>query len=552
MGRSTEELERAIREGTNNGEVHTLLQAAIELEQQGGEEYRVLIDKAKAAAAFLNKEYDVALGYYTSVIKTLSEREGVTQLDVAPVMSNIGNVYYYIANYPEALDHYYKALEYFEEGNQEAQVASVLLNIGMVQHAAGNYDGAMLKYNQAREKYKANGNTQGEARVVTNLGSIYGAKKQYVKALELYYYSLNIYKEFGNTEAEAMITANIIDVMLENNMLAKAKELQAWMDSVVIINPSLLIHRETNRALIQEKEQKPELAQQILKNALSVAIKNQLKDKQIYIHERLRNVAYAMNNMEDYVLHNEANKRLEEEAKGSEQQWRLLVHEKQREIVARDKEHQKYLAVLHSTLPRHIADRVAKGEMINDYIEYGALLFMDIVGFTSMSSATGVSNVVKLLDTVFTICDEVCEKNGVIKIKTIGDAYMAAAGLEKSTQDPAVALANVAIEIVKNIHGIKMPKTTGQVKQEEIKVRIGLHCGPVVAGVIGKQRLQYDVWGDTVNIASRMESSGEAGKIHITQAYGEKLQGHNFNITQRGIVDIKGKGQMQTLWLEVE
>jgi len=192
------------------------------------------------------------------------------------------------------------------------------------------------------------------------------------------------------------------------------------------------------------------------------------------------------------------------------------------------------MAVLHSTLPKHIADRVARGEVVNDQFNSVAVLFMDIVGFTTISAQMDASDVVNLLDSVFTMCDAVVNTHGLTKIKTIGDSYMAVA-FENIT-----SAGYAALELLDTI--------------ADISVRIGIHCGPVVAGVLGKERLQYDVWGDTVNVASRMESTSEPGRIHVSEAFAHAVQQIKtdgpFSIVERGTVEIKGKGMMTTYWLE--
>jgi len=144
------------------------------------------------------------------------------------------------------------------------------------------------------------------------------------------------------------------------------------------------------------------------------------------------------------------------------------------------------------------------------------------------------------LSEIFKVCDEVCKQHGLTKIKTIGDSYMAVAGVPEPLNDHATQAARAAISMVRGLKSAGKPA-----------VRVGLHCGPLVAGIVGEERLQYDVWGDTVNVASRMESTGEPGRIHVSQAFAQALSGREGDgLRERGTLVVKGKGQMKTYWLE--
>ena len=217
---------------------------------------------------------------------------------------------------------------------------------------------------------------------------------------------------------------------------------------------------------------------------------------------------------------------------------RIAMQEKEREIELERKEREKERAVLYSTLPPEIADRVIRGEDVSgDKHEHAAVLFLDVVGFTTHSSALDPQVTTRLLAEIFRRFDEICTEHNVTKIKTIGDSYMAVGFHEDAAQ--AVAATAQAM-ITSNFF---WPDGS------PVQFRIGLHIGSVVAGVIGTQRLQYDVWGDTVNTASRMESTGEPGKVQVSEAFAELVAGR-FTLSARGTIDIKGKGSMTTFWLE--
>jgi class 3 adenylate cyclase len=230
-----------------------------------------------------------------------------------------------------------------------------------------------------------------------------------------------------------------------------------------------------------------------------------------------------------------------------------------------------------------------RGEDVSgDHFENASVLFLDIVGFTTISDRIPPGHVVHLLKAIFRVCDDVCKTHGLTKIKTIGDSYLAVAGVPEQLDDHALRAARAAVDMLERLGSLELtmdPKlgdTSWTTEIGEINVRIGLHCGPLVAGIVGEERLQYDVWGDTVNVASRMESHGEPGSIHVSEAFAlaldprlrgddeeegrgddmsrtahrppltdnDSLTPDSLTLFKRGLTDVKGKGPMTTYWLE--
>jgi adenylate cyclase len=202
--------------------------------------------------------------------------------------------------------------------------------------------------------------------------------------------------------------------------------------------------------------------------------------------------------------------------------------------------------LLLNILPSPIVDRLKlSSEAIADGFAEATVLFADIVGFTELSSRLSPQQLVHRLNEIFSAFDALVEKHGLEKIKTIGDAYMVVGGLPEPRADHAIAMAQFAIDMRSELQRIN------DVLGESIDIRIGINSGPVVAGVIGTKKFIYDLWGDAVNVASRMESHGKPGEIHVSESTYEKLRSH-FHLESRGIVHIKGKGDMQTYWLRDE
>jgi class 3 adenylate cyclase len=288
-----------------------------------------------------------------------------------------------------------------------------------------------------------------------------------------------------------------------------------------------------------------EAARAIYEECLRQAEQGGQKAAVMDMHLALRDVARAAGDFEGYVRHNEAHQQVRDEILGAEAARRFTAQAKHREMQDERAERAREREVLYGALPQEVADRLVRGEQVNDAYDVASVLFLDLAGFTSLSGRSTADEVVGLLASIFESCDEICRRHGLTKVKTIGDAYFAMA--LPTAGEPADAVvpraAQAALEMMASIP-----------EQEGIRARIGLDAGPVVAGVVGTDRLQWDVWGDTVNTASRMESTAEPGRIHVTDRIAEVLSrdgdGSRVRLVPRGDVEIKGKGTLRTFWLE--
>jgi adenylate cyclase len=215
------------------------------------------------------------------------------------------------------------------------------------------------------------------------------------------------------------------------------------------------------------------------------------------------------------------------------------------EISAKDLaiQQEKAERLLKNILPEDIVCQLKDNHqtIANSFAEV-TILFADIVGFTQISAQITPDQLVSLLNNIFSEFDLLTDQLGLEKIKTIGDAYMVVGGLPIPRNDHAEAIADFALEMQKIIG--KFYQATG----EALEIRIGINTGPAVAGVIGLRKFVYDLWGDAVNTASRMESSGLPGKIQVSAQTYEKLKG-KYYLEKRGLIEVKGKGTMETFWL---
>ncbi len=274
----------------------------------------------------------------------------------------------------------------------------------------------------------------------------------------------------------------------------------------------------------------------------------------VEVHARVHNM------LEVRLLHAETRahaKLLEQTLREVEESRELLLRQGNELKALYEKvliEQQLSERLLLNVLPRAIAERL-KGrreeiadefpEIIADSFPEVTVLFADIVGFTKFSSGVSPERLVALLNEIFTNYDIIADQHGLEKIKSIGDAYMAAAGLPVPVEDHAARAARMALDMLEAL--ARFNKRTGN----EFEIRIGLHSGAAVAGVIGKRKFIYDLWGETVNLASRMESHGLPGRIHLSQAT-RVLIGDAFVLEDRGLIEVKGMGALQTWFLREE
>lgn len=223
-----------------------------------------------------------------------------------------------------------------------------------------------------------------------------------------------------------------------------------------------------------------------------------------------------------------------------------LLHNLEHQVEIRTQELQtereKSDRLLKAMLPASVANRLKNHETVAD-THMASVVFIDIVGFTLWAAQLQASQLVEHLEHIFGLFDDICAQHGLEKIKTIGDCYMTASGIPDPCPDHADRAILACLDILQSMDMVRRELKTN------LQVRIGAHCGPLVAGVIGKVKPFYDIWGDTVNIASRMESHGQPGKIHISDDMRQALQ-QGYTLHARGTIDIKNRGQINTWFID--
>jgi adenylate cyclase len=484
-------------------------------------------------------DFAAALAHYSSALELHKELEEHTGVAIAT--GNIGNIYNATGNYPLALEHFNAALALYHKLGDRCGIALITGNIGNICGLTANYPAALEHYTKALELHQELGERSSVARVTGNMGVVHFSTGNYAAALEHFNKSLALYEEMGSRGGVANATSCILTAQLKSEDFDGARATLAALDALQLDSPDVTIQLEMGRATLHMHDGDVVAAQTTLANALELTKTHGLRARQTEICSMLRDLAQKRNDFAAYIEHNNEYTRITEEIRGQEATRRLSMIEAEKHIAAERAEKEKHKALLYNTLPPSIADRVLRGDVVNDAIDNAAIMFMDMVGFTTMSSGMDPNDVVRLLSSIFTACDAIMAEHDLMKIKTIGDSYMAASFTEPDAIANAARAAQHVLATITSLH-------------PEIALRIGLHCGPVTAGVIGTQRMQYDVWGDTVNVASRMESTSEPGRIHISEAFAHAVQQTTtdapFSTVERGTVEIKGKGKMTTYWLE--
>lgn len=516
----------------------------------------------------------------------------------------LGTYYFYKSDYPKSLEYFFKSNKIAQSINDSVTLANSFSNIGNIKAKYNKSEEAKKYYVEAVEinkKLKTEKSFENLGHIYGNLGGIYFMEKKIDSTFYYVNLSLENYKTINYLPGIASTYNNRAFFNLNINKFDDAK---IDLDKALEINKNInnksgialgygnlcelylfkakneLQNESTNQILFNKNE----LLNKSIENGLiAINLLQELGD--LYF------VSYSYNMLqESYELKGDYKNTLKYYKKYSEIQDSIFSSEnntkianleakrenelKEKEIVIlkKEKENQKLQRyamfggiaglgiiigliliqrrksekLLLNVLPAKIAKRLkAKEHPIADHFDGASIMFIDIVGFTSLSSDADPKRIVSVLNDIFTIFDKLADKYGLEKIKTIGDAYMAVAGIPEMQSDHAKRAAEMALSIKQEMKEFRTSDGT------EINFRIGIDCGPVVAGVIGEKKFIYDLWSDAVNTASRMESTGEKGQIQITENFKEELEKFdgNWNFNLRGEFEIKGKGLMKTYYL---
>ena len=531
-------------------------------------------------------DYQKTLHYYTRALDIAQKLGNPAALAIAH--NNLGSIYHDMTDYPKALEHYLKSLDY----NETRKMGLTLINIGGIYMEQGNYSKALdyiqrsLKFNEMngdlgeqaiaysrigdiyREKrdyprsldyyvqsqkiYDQIGHQIGIANTYNSIGTIYEMQEASTVALDYYHQSLQIYEKIGDKNGIALSVNNIGGIYQKQGEYEKALdhclrgyEIASIIQSLLRKRASCLCLYDTYKALGDNNKALQYL--EILKAVEdSIATKEPTKElQQMEFQAEARIIQEAH---EEDIRHEEKTRNIVLVigvfflllAGSFYVRWRYV--NKSKASLQIEKDRSEYL--LLNILPEEIAQELKeKGRAAARDFEMVSILFTDFKSFTEQSAILSATELVNEINHCFEAFDGIIEKYDIEKIKTIGDAYMAAGGLPIRSDDSAKNTVLAALEMQEFI------TARGKEQREKglpyFEMRAGVHTGAVVAGIVGVKKFQYDIWGDTVNIASRMESSGEVSKVNISQTTYELIKDYtHFYFESRGKIAAKGKGNL--------
>lgn len=519
---------------------------------------------------------------------------------IADSYYQIGNVSSWSTDYPKAVDFFLKALTLYEQLEDKHAMASVFVEIGDDYRILGDFPKALQYLQKGLTTHNALNNKPGVADAYNYLGRIYQAEGNYADALKNYFLCLNYYKEDGDQRSIAISYDCIGTIYQEKGNYPEALKYQ---QGALKIRESLgakwgISISNSNMGYIYFLQGKYPEALKYVNMGLSVALEIGQKQSIAKAYNYLASIDSAMNNFRgayenqkrfkaynDSIFNIQNNQKitslamnyefakLQDSAKAEQaKKDAIAINELQKQKLVRNGFIGGFVVVLLfavvfftqrnkikvskkrsdelllNILPEEVAEELkVKGSADAKLFEEVTVMFTDFKGFTQISEKLSPTELVAEIHTCFKSFDDIISKYNIEKIKTIGDSYMCAGGLPLPNKTNAIDVVNAAIEIQNFVEEYSLQsKSNGK---EIFEIRIGVHTGPVVAGIVGVKKFAYDIWGDTVNIASRMESSGEAGKVNISGST-YALVKDKFYCTYRGKIQAKNKGEIEMYFVE--
>ncbi len=505
-------------------------------------------------------DYAKALQSYLQcfpIYENIGDLEGLANVEL-----NIGRIYSEEKEYLKAIKYYNQSRKKYEEIRDTAKVAYCFMHLGGAYEVLKEYDKAISNHKQALQLTKEIGDNWNVGNILLNLAVVYDNFGEYNRALEYLYQALEIFEQLGHRSA--LVLSAISECL---GKLGRYDEgIRYGKESLKIGNEKEsydVIFRASWSLYLNYKEigrMGPALKMYETYIAALDSLENLENKKAAILFESERKA------LADSILNAEMQKVKDaqlaaQKAQNEKQQqrsWFLffgllgavvfgIFLFKQKKKVEVEKKRSENL--LLNILPAEIAQELKiKGKADARGFDLVSMLFTDFKGFTQASEKMSARELIEEINECFKAFDHICETYGIEKIKTIGDAYMAAGGIPVPSDTS-----------VKNtvLAGLEMQAFISQRIQEKIakneiyfEMRLGIHTGPVVAGIVGVKKFQYDIWGDTVNTASRMESSGGIGKVNISEdTYNLIKDDDEFTFESRGKIEVKGKGEIEMFFV---
>ncbi len=588
----------------------TLLEQALETFHQVG--HTAGVRKVRMSLATALDESGDHAGAVALYHECLAEAEPDDDYMRARILHNLACAHVDLADLPRAMEYAHKAIDVYDVGDDAKGRVDVTLLVAGIHIDLGDYPQAMEYVQRALDTATQTDYTVGQAHALHSKARVLNSMHDTADAERTLRMALDVLSDQGSVLTRNAILRDLgitlgtldredeaLEIFQRLASWYRERENTIWYNDAIYRGTLALLHGERTaeaRAMFDQAgprnetqvwtravglyceaklliaEGRLDAAHEIGLRVLDLVLQHQIRDMLENAYSILMSIAEQRKDFDDYVKYSAEARSTADQIRGRESASRLALQAKERELQEEREQQARQRALLYGTLPPSIADRKLRGEDVSgDHFEQASVLFMDIVGFTAISDRIPPGHVVHLLKAIFRVCDDVCRVHGLTKIKTIGDSYLAVAGVPEPLADHAQRAAQAAIDLLARLSALELTMdpalgdTSWTSTVGEIRIRIGLHCGPLVAGIVGDERLQYDIWGDTVNVASRMESTGEPGRIQCSEAFAQLLLAvavaekdgtANSNsqqqqkLTERGEVSVKGKGSMTTYWLE--
>lgn len=502
-----------------------------------------------------NKEE--AFYHYHTAINLYEEIK--SERDLATVYNNLANVYKSLADYDNALKYFGKGLELSIKYNKENTLAIIYINMGAIQLTLQENQSALEYFQQSLAINERLGNSILIAHSNVCIGSCLSRMLDFEKAEGFFENGIEIFKRLNEKYEEMSGYVNFAEHYFQKNDFQKTIDilntaLDFFNDNEIGFKRSEILHLLAKAH--HKKEQTSKAAEhsiQLLQEALALAEERQLKDQISGILDSISDIYSHIPDWEKAFHYSRKHQLMESEIHGASVRkqaemfnWNRKMAEKEKEYLIEKAKTQEQRKLLNNILPAEIAERILTGETtIAEEDQSVTVFFSDIIGFTVISKDLDPIELVEHLNNFFSKYDELADKHGIEKIKTIGDAYMAVCGINKHKHDHAFRMSEFAKEI------LEFSKTF-HFKEHQVNIRIGIHTGRVVSGVIGLNKYSYDLWGDTVNIASRLESTSKPNLIHVSEPFVDALTQQSSkkpNVSDNGMTTLKNTGSMRTFFL---
>lgn len=508
------------------------IKAAIALREEINDKAKVSVS-LNSLGIFLSEIGDYSTALESSLRSLRIKEELNDRKGIATTLINIGSIYHRLNNWAEEGKMYERSLQIAEELQDKRLITYNHLNLGLLYCESDNIEAALPYFENIDADLEALGDKPNAVKALNNYGLVLLKLGQPQNALEKFRHCHQLARDTNNTAGLIASLNNMGETMLQLNRPADAK---ALLDEALS-----LAHQTQQKELVKDGK----LILSDYYTALS-DFKNALREYKEYV-----TVKDELLNAQNLKQLGELQLRYDLDKKEKEAEIHQLKNVELKDALDKLQEEKKRSdTLLLNILPEEVAEELkATGTSKARHFESVTVMFTDIKNFTTISEQLTPQELVAEIDFLFRSFDEIITRYGVEKIKTIGDAYMCAAGIPVADAYNAENAAYAALEIVDFMSQLKeLRQLQGK---RFFEIRIGLNTGPVVAGIVGSSKFAYDIWGDTVNTAARMEQSGEVGKINISGSTYQLLK-DKFNCTHRGKISAKNKGEVDMYFLSAK